>query len=236
MKTPTVVMQVALAAQEKQVASGVVKLYRVEKARWYEVADGLLIWSLNQRSGVQHFKLVDIQSGEVKLNEELYENFELNYKAERTSRGTHHFHIMEFEDIMGVCFAHEADAMEFAKKVPIMAPKPTKKADSKEARKAEAEREKREEKERKEKEKARKEKDKLERKQAKEREKRERKKGDVAGGDKEMIISAPTNFKHITHIGWDEVSTVLPCECTQHELESIILSPCTACELTYAWH
>ena len=73
------------------------------------------------------------------FDEELYENFDTNYSCKRTANGSHHFHIMEFDDyIAGACFANESDAKEFEKMIPMMSPKPKAK-DTKESRKADAE-------------------------------------------------------------------------------------------------
>ena len=45
-------------------------------------------------------QVVRLSNGEVILDEELYEDFEKNYKCTRTAHGTHHFHIMEFDDFI----------------------------------------------------------------------------------------------------------------------------------------
>ena len=59
------------------------------------------------------------------FSEELYENFDENYTCERSRNGTHHFHVLAFEEaVYGVAFASEADAKEFKSKMQVMAPKP----------------------------------------------------------------------------------------------------------------
>ena len=104
-------------------AKGVVKFYQGEKSRWKEFAMGTLVWCTN-KEGVQFFKLLALEDATELLSEELHENFEETYKCLRTTRGTHHFHTMEFEDyIAGACFARDAEALEFSKKMPVMAPK-----------------------------------------------------------------------------------------------------------------
>ncbi len=42
-------------------------------------------------------QVVRLRDRKVILDEELYEDFEKNYQFKRTNRGTHHFHMMEFE-------------------------------------------------------------------------------------------------------------------------------------------
>ena len=190
------------------IAKGVAKLYRGDpkSQRWTAIDVGLLVWQTDA-DGFQWFKLLRLADGAVLLEEELYENFDLSYKCERTRHGTHRFHTFEFEDyVAGACFARDADANEFATKIPVMGPKPKHKPDSKEAKKAEAEakklqkeREEREKKEAKEREKQ----EKRERKEREKREKAERARGG-GGGGQELVIGLPTNFQHITHIGWDE--------------------------------
>ena len=146
--------------------------------------------------GVQFFKLLQLSDGAELLSEELYENFEQNYRCERTLRGTHHFHIMEFEHTMaGACFAKDAEAMEFSKKLPIMAPKPSRALDPKEAKRREAERVKEEKEREKREEKERKEREKAERKERKEREKAAKKAAKSGGGadaGREMVPPTPT--------------------------------------------
>ena len=196
-------------------AKGVVKWYRGEKRGWEEFGVGLLVWCTEVQTGVQFLKLLKLESGAVLLSEELYENFDQHYRCERTTRGTHHFHTMEFEtSVAGACFANDAEALEFAKKMPIMAPKPAKKLDPKEAKRLEAEhakeereREKREEKERKEREKQ----EKKERKEKEKAAKKAAKGGGSADPGREMVIGMPTNFKHVTHIGWDETHGFQVC-------------------------
>ena len=167
-------------------------------------AQGMLVWHADG-DGCQFFKLLRLSDGAVLLDEELYENFDVSYKCERTRHGTHHFHIFEFEDyVAAACFARDSDANEFKSKIPVMCPKPKHKPDSKEAKKAEAEA-KKQAKEREEREKKEaKEREKQEKRERKERKKREKKDGSGGGGDKELVIGMPTNFQHITHIGWDE--------------------------------
>ena len=45
-------------------------------------------------------KVVRLRDRKIILDEELYEDFEKNYKCKRTVNGTHHFHIMEFESFI----------------------------------------------------------------------------------------------------------------------------------------
>jgi flagellar biosynthesis GTPase FlhF len=188
------------------IAKGVAKFYRGDRGRWVEGKVGMFVWQ-TAADGIQWFKLLRLSDGEVLEEEELYENFVLNYKTEKTQNGTNQFHIMEFEDyVAGVCFAKEADANEFKSKIPIMAPQPRAATNSKEAKRAQKEAEKyQKEKEAREKAEA-KEREKQQKREEKERKKREKaqaKKG--GGGDAhEMVIGAPTNFQHITHVGWDE--------------------------------
>ena len=54
-------------------------------------------------------KVVRLSDCKLILNEELYEDFEKNYKCGRTAHGTHHFHIMEFEHfIAGKCLVYRS--------------------------------------------------------------------------------------------------------------------------------
>jgi hypothetical protein len=177
---------------------------RGEKGKWVPIDAGMLLWHTDV-DGFQYFKLLRISDGTVLLEEELYENFDLSYRCERTRHGSHQFHTFELEDqVVGACFNREADANEFKSKMPIMGPKPRHKLDSKEAKKAEAEAKKlQKEKEEREKREA-KEREKREKREAKAREKREKTERARGGGEREMVIGAPTNFQHITHVGWDE--------------------------------
>lgn len=172
----------------------------------------MLVWHTDP-DGFQWMKLLRLSDGTVLLDEELYENFDLSYRCERTRHGTHHFHTFELEDfVVGACFARDADANEFKNKMPIMGPKPKHKADSKEARKAEAEAKKlQKEKEEREK-RLEKEREKQEKRERKAREKREKAERARGGGEREMDIGLPTNFKHITHVGWDEQKGFQVCE------------------------
>ena len=88
-----------------------------------------------------------------------------------------------------------------------MAPKPKHKPGSKEAKKAEEEAKKAAKEEEARKKEEAKEREKAEKRARKEREKREkaeRKRGGGKDSEKQMEIGLPTNFQHITHIGWDE--------------------------------
>ena len=214
------VMQQAIGDSSIVLAKGVARLYRGDEKgkRWVEVGTGMLVW-FTDADTFQWFKLLRIADGHVLMEEELYENFDQSYHCLRTNHGTHHFHTMEFEEyVVGACFAKDTEANEFKSKITVMAPK--RKLDSKEARreqekllkeqeKREAverkEREAREERERKEAEKAAKEREKAEKREAKEAKKRAKKEGNRrAIEEKEMEIGMPTNFKHVTHIGWDD--------------------------------
>ena len=184
------------------IAKGVARLYKGEKGRWTVIDTGMLVWQADM-DGVQTFKLLRISDGSVLFEEELYENFGDNYSCEKTTRGTHQFHTMELaEFVAGVCFANDADANGFKNMLSMMPKaKPMtakeKKAAEAEEKKRQKEEEEREKKEAKEREKA----EKAEAKAAKKRAKEEKKRG---GGAPQMEISAPTNFQHVTHIGWDE--------------------------------
>ena len=97
----------------------------------------------------------------------------------------------------GACFAEEKDAKQFEQMMPVMAPK-HKAKDTKEARKADAEAKKaikeREEREKKE----AKEREKQAKKEEKERRKAEKAARKAKGDGSDMVISAPTNFQHVT--------------------------------------
>ena len=84
----------------------------------------MLVWTMDTNA-VQTFKVVRLSDGKVILDEELYEDFDKNYKCLRTNHGTHHFHCMDFDEyVAGVVFDKEEDARQFEKKIPIMGPKP----------------------------------------------------------------------------------------------------------------
>ena len=183
-------VKAALGAGVVPICQGVVKLFKGENnKKWVEIGVGLLVWCMEQRTCVQSFKLLNVENGNTLMDEELYENFGDTYQSLKTSRGTHSFHIFEFDEVIGACFNKTAEAHEFIKKIPVMAPKSAKKGNSKDdARK----------------EKEAKDRYKFEMQQAKARDKLNKEKGGGGGGPPEMVISAPTNFKHVTHVGWDE--------------------------------
>ena len=186
------VKQAALGnADNIEFGSGIVKLYKAEgkKMNWVEQGVGMLVWWSSKFGDEQRFRCLRISDMHPILDEELYDNFDENYTCTKTKRGTHFFHTMEFEhDVWGVCFAREADASNFAQKIKIMAPKGDPKGGGKKDKK-------------------------------KEKEKKEGGGGWFGGGKKKekeressreeepaMQIGMPTNFKHVTHIGWDEAN------------------------------
>ena len=186
------VKQAALGnADNIEFGSGIVKLYKAEgkKMNWVEQGVGMLVWWSSKFGDEQRFRCLRISDMHPILDEELYDNFDENYTCTKTKRGTHFFHTMEFEhDVWGLCFAREADASNFAQKIKIMAPKGDPKGGGKKDKK-------------------------------KEKEKKEGGGGWFGGGKKKekeressreeepaMQIGMPTNFKHVTHIGWDEAN------------------------------
>ncbi|KAL1526331.1 hypothetical protein AB1Y20_015045 [Prymnesium parvum] len=161
---------------------GVVMMYRAEKSSWVQPPGGglgMLVWCTDMSDNSQYFKLLRLGDGREILSEELYEDFEKNYHCKVTSRGTHRFHTMEFENyIAGVCFDDDSNAKEFEAKIPIMSPKSKPGA-------APA---------------------KSQRKGLFSTEKKEKKKKEALQQTErpEMVISGPTDFKHVAHVGWDE--------------------------------
>eukprot|EP00966_Prymnesium_polylepis_P178384 4131171-Prymnesium_polylepis.1 len=93
-------------------------------------------------------------------------------------RGTHAFHAMEFDDyIAGACFDKEPDAKKFETQIKVMAPKPGPGA-------------------------------KKEKKSlfggSSEKKKKAPQQMVAQDDGQQMVIGAPTNFKHLAHVGWDE--------------------------------
>jgi hypothetical protein len=122
----------ALGAGVVPICQGVVKLFKGENnKKWVEIGVGRLVWCMEQRTGVQWFKLLNMENGNTLMDEELYDNFGDTYQSLKTSRGTHSFHIFEFDEVIGACFDKTAEANEFIKKIPVMAPKSAKKVNSK---------------------------------------------------------------------------------------------------------
>ena len=81
----------------------------------------MLVW-VATKEGLSYLRLLRLSNGEVLFEEELYENFDQTYVCKKTQDGSHHFHIMEFEDYMaGACFAEEKDAKQFEQMMPVMA-------------------------------------------------------------------------------------------------------------------
>ena len=146
-----------------------------------------------RETGVQFFKLLQLSDGAELLSEELYENFEQNCRCERAARTTSAHGL---STRWRACFAKDAEAMEFSKKLPIMAPKPSRALDPKEAKRREAERVKEEKEREKREEKERKEREKAERKERKEREKAAKKAAKSgrrqADAGREMVPPTPT--------------------------------------------
>ena len=95
-------VKAALGAGVVPICQGVVKLFKGENnKKWVEIGVGLLVWCTEQRTGVQSFKLLNVEYGNTLMDEELYENFGDTYQSLKTSRGTHSFHIFEFDEVIG---------------------------------------------------------------------------------------------------------------------------------------
>eukprot|EP00966_Prymnesium_polylepis_P267093 6170445-Prymnesium_polylepis.1 len=68
------------------IAKAVVKLYRGGKSGWTEWRGGgvgVLVWCATLQ-GTQFFKLIRLADGMLALDEELYEDFHLNYVCKKT--------------------------------------------------------------------------------------------------------------------------------------------------------
>ena len=118
--------QEALSGGLQLMAQAVVKMFRSDNGGgWQEVGGpGMLVYCANS-SGVQWVKVVQLSDGAQLLNEELYEDFNRTYASDGRAAQMA-FHTMEFDGwVGGFCFARDAEAQQFASAVPASCPKGT---------------------------------------------------------------------------------------------------------------
>ena len=204
--------QEALSGGLQLLAQAAVKMFRSDNGDGWQEAGGpgMLVYCSNS-SGSQWMKVVQLSDGATLLNEELYEDFNRTYSSDSRAAQMA-FHTMEFDGwVGGFCFARDTEAQQFASAVPASCPKGTGGPPPAPARPgppdpappappgrpaspaaiatrpiappaAEPPPE--------------------------EDNKRRgwfgKKKKEKKETERPMEIGAPTNFKHITHIGWDE--------------------------------